>query len=65
MYPNPIYRPSPTTTVISIQDIPRNLSDFDQENDRDFKQNSPFQKGVVSEIYKRPGKSYFQEPQEL
>ena len=30
----------------------------------DFKENSPFQEGVISETYQRPDKSYFQEPQE-
>ena len=31
----------------------------------DFKENSPFQEGVISEMYQRPDKSYFQEPQDL
>ena len=31
----------------------------------DFKENSIFQEGVISETYQRPDKSYFQEPQEL
>ena len=31
----------------------------------DFKENSPFQEGVISEMYQRPDKSYSQEPQEL
>ena len=31
----------------------------------DFEENSPYQEGVTSETYKRPDKSYFQEPPEL
>ena len=31
----------------------------------DFKENSPFQEGMISETNKRLDKSYFQEPQEL
>ena len=31
----------------------------------DFKENSLYQEGVISETYQRPGKSYFQEQQEL
>ena len=27
--------------------------------------NSPFQENIISEIYERPDKSYFQEPTEL
>ena len=28
-------------------------------------ENSPFQEGIISEIYERPDTSYIQEPQEL
>ena len=31
----------------------------------EFKENSPFQEVVISEMYQRPDKSYFQESQEL
>ena len=31
----------------------------------DFKENSPFQEGIISETYERPNKSYIQEPTEL
>ena len=31
----------------------------------DFEENSPFQEGVISEMYQRPDNSYFQEHQEL
>ena len=39
--------------------------DIDPELNTDFEEKSPFQEGVISEIYQRPDKSYFQEPQEL
>ena len=31
----------------------------------DFEENSPFQKGVISEMFQRPDKSFFQDPKEL
>ena len=31
----------------------------------DFKENSPFQEGAMSENFQRPDKSFFQEPKEL
>ena len=31
----------------------------------DFEENSPFQEGVISEIFQRPDKSFFQNPKEL
>ena len=31
----------------------------------DVEENSPFQESIISEIYERPDKSYFQEPTEL
>ena len=31
----------------------------------DFEENSPYQEGVISEMYQRPNGSYLQEPPEL
>ena len=31
----------------------------------DFEENSPFQKGIMSEMFQRLNKSFFQEPNEL
>ena len=64
-YPNPIYRPPIKPTKIPIQEVYRNLLDFDQEINMDFEENSPFQEGVISKMYQRPDNSYLQEPQEL
>ena len=33
--------------------------------DVDFKENSPHQEGIISELYQRPDKTYFQEPKDL
>ena len=48
-----------------ISEIPGSLSDIDLELNTNFEENSPFQEGVISEMYQRPDKSYFQEPHEL
>ena len=61
MYPDSMYRPPPKPTEIPFQEIFRNLSDLDM----DIKENSPYQEGVISKMYQRPDKLYFQEPQEL
>ena len=65
IYPDPIYWPPPKPGKTRIPEIPGNLSDIDPEPSMDFKDNSPFQEGVISETYQRPDRSYFQEPQEL
>ena len=33
--------------------------------DIEFEENSPHQEGIILEVYKRPDKSYFQEPKDL
>ena len=42
----------------SVQDINPNIN-------FDFKENSPFQEGIMSETFQRPDKSFFQDPKEL
>ena len=42
-----------------------NLMHLDADINRDFKENSPYQEGVILETYQRPDRSYFQEPPEL
>ena len=34
---------------------------LEQDINMDFEGNSPYQEGVISEMYQRPDKSYFQE----
>ena len=36
-----------------------------QRIELEFKENSPYQEGIISKTYQRPVKSYFQEPKEL
>ena len=64
-YPNPIYRPPPR--------LPENLqpqkleskADTSPKIDIEFEENSPYQEGIISKAYQRPGKLYFQEQKEL
>ena len=39
--------------------------EFDLEINKDFEENSPYQKGIISEIYQRPDKSQLVDPPEL
>ena len=39
--------------------------DLDNDINKDFKENSPYQEAFISETYQRPNRSYFQEPPEL
>ena len=39
--------------------------DLDTDVNTDFEENAPYQEGVISETYKRPGKFYIREPTEL
>ena len=64
-YPDPIYRPSPKTTEIPLQQIPRKLKDFNTDINMVFEENSPYQEDVILEIYQRSDISYFQVPPEL
>ena len=65
IYPDPTYRLPPNPLKMPIPKIPRSLSDIDPEINMDFKDNSPYQEGMISETYQRPDRPYFQEPQEL
>ena len=39
--------------------------DLETDINMDFEENSPYQGGVISEVYQRPDRSYLQESQEL
>ena len=60
-YPDPTYRPPLKLIRIPTSESPEN-TDISPGLNIDFKENSPFQEGVISEIYQRPDKSFFQEP---
>ena len=65
-YHDPYARPPPrppdvTNPIDSWKDILEN----DLDRNIDIEENSPFQEGIISEIYERPDMSYIQEPYEL
>ena len=49
--------PKPPDQLINKQDI--------CDTKMDIEENSPFQENIISEIFERPDKSYFQEPVKL
>ena len=61
-YSRPPPRPPDLTDPIDRQ---KDLLDNDLDRNVDIEENSPFQEGIISEIYERPDTSYIQEPQEL
>ena len=65
-YPNPYARPPPKLPDISDPlDGQKDLLDNDLDRKVEIEENSPFQEGIILEIYERPDNSYMQEPQEL
>ena len=65
IYQDPVYRAPPKPVKVPIPKVPRNILDLEPEINTDFEQNLPFQESMISEMYQRAVKSYFQEPQEL
>ena len=68
--PSPLYqdlytRPPPRPDVNDPLDSLKYLSDNDLDRNVNIEENSPFQEGIISEIYERLDTSYVQEPQEL
>ena len=65
-YHNPYTRPPPKSPDISDPlDSQKDLLDNDSDRKVEIEENSPFQEGIILEIYERPDNSYVQEPQEL
>ena len=65
-YHNPYARPPPRPPDITDPlDSWKDLLDNDLDRKVDIGEKSPFQKGIISEMYERPDMSYIQEPQEL
>ena len=62
-YPDPIFRPPPRPP--DLKENRRDLSDLDMDRNIDFKENSPYQEGIISKTSDRPDRSYFKEPSEL
>ena len=61
-YARPPPKPPDTTDPLDSQ---KDLLDNDLDRKVEIEENSPFQEGIISEIYERPDTSYVQEPQEL
>ena len=65
-YHDPYARPPPKPPDITNPlDSQKDLLDNDSDRKVEIEENSPFQEGIISEIYERPNTSYVQEPQEL
>ena len=65
-YHDPYARPPPKPPHISDPlDSQKDLLDSDLDRKVEIEENSPFQEGIILEIYERPDNSYVQEPQEL
>ena len=65
-YHNPYARPPPKPPdTLDPLDSQKDLLDNDLDRKVEIEENSPFQEGIISEIYERPDNSYMQEPQEL
>ena len=62
LYSRPPPRPPDVTNLIDSQ---KDLLDNDLDRKVDIEENSLFQEGIISEIYKRLDTSYVQEPYEL
>ena len=48
-----------------LKETRRDLLDLDTERNINLEENSPYQEGVISEMYERLDRSYFKEPSEL
>ena len=65
-YHDPYTRPSPKPPdIVDPLDSQKDLLENDSDRKVEIEEKSPFQEGIISEIYERPDTSYVQEPQEL
>ena len=60
--PDPILNPPPTPPDKKSQNDRQINLDLDIEINKDFKENSPYQEGIISEIYQRLNRSQLIEP---
>ena len=63
--PDLIYRPPPRPPENLQPQNSESKAETSPKIDIEFKENSPYQEGIISKAYQRPDKSYFQEPKEL
>ena len=62
IYPNQITKPPPKPPDKVILDDRKLDLELDLEINKDFEENSPYQEGIISEIYQRPDKSQLVDP---
>ena len=65
IYPNQITKPPPKPPDRVIQDDRQIDLELDLGINKDFEENSPYQAGIISEIYQRPYKSQLVDTPEL
>ena len=65
MNPNQISHPTPKLPERVIQNERQTDLELDLEINKDFEENSPYQEGIISEIFQRPHKSQLVDPPEL
>ena len=65
-YHESFLRPPPRTPdAKDLKDNGKDLLDLDTDRNIDFKENLPYQDGIILEMYERSDKSYIEEPTEL
>ena len=65
-YHEPFLRPQPRPPdATGVKDNRKDLLDLVTDRNIDFEENSPYQEGIISEMYERPDKLYIQQPTEL
>ena len=64
-YPNQMPKPIPKLPERVIQNEKQTDLDLGLEINKDIEENSPYQEGIISEIYQRPHKSQLVDPPEL
>ena len=62
-YPDLTLRPPPRPP--DLKKTRSDLLNLDMERNINFEGNSPYQEGIISEMYERPDICYFKEPSEL
>ena len=65
IHPNQISNPIPKLPERVTQNDKQTDLELDLEINKDFEENSPYQEGIISEIYQRPHKSQIVDPPEL
>ena len=64
-YPDPFFRPLSRLPDNLQPESPKTNTTTKSKIEIDFEENSPHQEGIISELYQRLNKTYFQEPKDL